>query len=375
VELIPGLAGVPVAHSQISDINGEKGILEYRGYNISELVDNSSFLETAYLLIYGRLPNMFELSKFDNAIVKRQKLKFRVVDCMKNLPDSAHPMCVLQSMTALLSAFYQGDKVDDEQSEFDTITRLIAKIPVIVANWARMRTGDYPVPASDELTFAENYLYMMTGKVPDSETADIFDKCLILHAEHTMNASTFATMVVASTLADPYKAISSAIGSLSGALHGGANEEVVKMLAEIGEPERAKEYVLGKIERKERLMGFGHRIYKTYDPRAKKLEDLLRRLAEIKGATKMYRVAKEVEKYGLEHLSDKGIYPNVDFYSGCIYTLLDIPTDLYTPIFAIARTAGWLAHWREYRVDNKLFRPTQIYVGGHEQKYIPINER
>jgi citrate synthase len=350
------------------------GVLEYRGHNISQLVDNSSFLETAYLLIYGRLPSIFELSKFDNAIVKRQKLKFRMVDCMKNLPESSHPMCVLQSMTALLSAFYQGDRVD-EQSEFDTITRLIAKIPVIVANWARMRKGDDAIHASDELTFAENFLYMMSGKVPDSETADIFDKCLILHAEHTMNASTFATLVVASTLADPYKAISSAIGSLSGALHGGANEEVVKMLIEIGEPERAKDYVLGKIERKERVMGFGHRVYKTYDPRAKKLEDLLRRLASIKGATKMYDIAKEVETHALERLAEKGLYPNVDFYSGCIYTLLNIPTDLFTPIFAIARTAGWLAHWREYRGENKLFRPTQIYVGEHNKIYQPINER
>jgi citrate synthase len=374
MELIPGLAGVPVAHSEISDIDGERGILEYRGYNIHQLVDNSTFLETAYLLIYGRLPNMFELSKFDNAIVKRQKLKFRIVDCMKNLPDSAHPMCVLQSMTALLSAFYQGDKID-EQTEFDTITRLLAKIPVIVANWTRLRRGDYPIIASDELTFAENVLYMLSGKVPDTETAEIFDKCLILHAEHTMNASTFATMVVASTLADPYKAISSAIGSLSGALHGGANEEVVKMLQEIGEPERAKEYVTSRIERKERIMGFGHRVYKTYDPRAKKLEELLRRLAEIKGATKMYDIAKEVEKHAIDRLAERGIYPNVDFYSGCIYTLLGIPTDLFTPIFAIARTAGWLAHWREYRVDNKLFRPTQIYVGGHDHVYKPINDR
>jgi len=374
VEIVPGLAGIPVAHSEISDIDGDKGILEYRGYNINTLADNSTFLETAYMLIYGKLPTMFELSKFDNAIVKRQKLKFRIVDCMKNLPESSHPMCVLQSMTALLSAFYQGDKID-EQSEFDTITRLIAKIPVIVANWARMRKGDDPVAASDELTFAENFLYMLTGKVPDSETADIFDKCLILHAEHTMNASTFATMVVASTLADPYKAISSAIGSLSGALHGGANEEVIKMLLEIGEPERAKEYVTSRLDKKERLMGFGHRVYKTYDPRALKLEILLKRLAEIKGSTKMYDIAKEVERHAIERLAERGIYPNVDFYSGCIYNLLGISTDFFTPIFAIARTPGWLAHWREYRGDNKLFRPTQIYIGKHNLEYKPINER
>lgn len=374
MEIVPGLAGVPVAHSEISDIDGERGILEYRGYDINDLVEHSTFLETTFLLIYGKLPNMFELSRFDSEIVKRQKLKFRVVDCMKNLPESSHPMCVLQSMTALLSAFYQGDRVD-EVSERDTITRLIAKIPVIVANWARMRRGDDPIRASDELTFAENFLYMLTGKLPDSETADIFDKCLILHAEHTMNASTFATMVVASTLADPYKAISSAIGSLSGALHGGANEEVIKMLKEIGDPTRAKAYVEARLESKERLMGFGHRVYKTYDPRALKLEQLLKRLAEIKGRTKLYDIAKEVELHATDRLAARGIYPNVDFYSGCIYELLGISTDFFTPIFAIARTAGWLAHWREYRGENKLFRPTQIYVGGHNQKYIPINER
>ncbi len=293
---------------------------------------------------------------------------------MKNLPESSHPMCVLQSMTALLSAFYQGDNLD-EKSEFDTITRLIAKIPVIVANWARMRKGDDPIQASDELTFAENFLYMLTGKLPDSETAEIFDKCLILHAEHTMNASTFATMVVASTLADPYKAISSAIGSLSGALHGGANEEVIKMLKEIGEPSRAKAYVDAKLDAKERIMGFGHRVYRTYDPRALKLEQLLKRLAEIKGATKLYEIAKEIEIHTTDRLAQRGIYPNVDFYSGCIYELLGISTDFYTPIFAISRTAGWLAHWREYRGENKLFRPTQIYTGSHKQNYIPISER
>ncbi len=373
-ELIPGLAGVAAAKSEVSLIDGEAGRLEYRGIDILELTEYSNFLETAFMLIYGELPNAMELKKWNETIVRRQKLKFRIVDIMKNLPDSTHPMSVLQAMIAILGAFYT-DTNYSEDFEYDTITRLIAKMPVVMANWVRMRRGDEPIRAREELSFSENILLMFSGKVPDAEIAKILDKCLILHAEHTMNASTFATLVVGSTLTDPYKVISAALGSLSGPLHGGANEEVVKMLIEIGEPKNAKAYVAKKLKNKEKIMGFGHRVYKTYDPRAVELEKLLKRVVEIKGESRLYKVAKEVEKHALEHLKQKGVYPNVDFYSGCIYHLLGIPTEFFTSVFGVARTAGWLAHWREYKADNKLFRPVQVYTGKRGEKYKFMDER
>ncbi len=373
-EVIPGLAGVAAAKSEISYIDGEAGKLEYRGVDILELTEHSNFLESAFMLIYGELPNAQEFKKWNETIVRRQKLKFRIVDIMKNLPDSTHPMSVLQAMIAILGAFYT-DANYSEDFEYDTITRLIAKTPVIMANWMRMRRGDEPIRAREELSFSENILLMLNGKTPDAEIAKILDKCLILHAEHTMNASTFATMVVGSTLADPYKVISAALGSLSGPLHGGANEEVVKTLIQIGEPKNAKAYITQKLENNEKIMGFGHRVYKTYDPRAVELEKLLKRAVEIKGESKLYKIAKEVEAHALERLKQKGVYPNVDFYSGCIYHLLGVPTEFYTSIFSVARTAGWLAHWREYKADNKLFRPVQLYTGKREERYKFMVER
>ncbi|HRF57068.1 MAG TPA: citrate synthase [Campylobacterales bacterium] len=373
-EVIPGLAGVAAAKSEISYIDGEVGKLEYRGVDILELTEHSNFLESAFMLIYGELPNAQEFKKWNETIVRRQKLKFRIVDIMKNLPDSTHPMSVLQAMIAILGAFYT-DANYSEDFEYDTITRLIAKTPVIMANWMRMRRGDEPIRAREELSFSENILLMLNGKTPDPEIAKILDKCLILHAEHTMNASTFATMVVGSTLADPYKVISAALGSLSGPLHGGANEEVVKALIQIGEPKNAKAYITQKLENNEKIMGFGHRVYKTYDPRAAELEKLLKRVVEIKGESKLYKIAKEVEAHALERLKQKGVYPNVDFYSGCIYHLLGVPTEFFTSIFSVARTAGWLAHWREYKADNKLFRPVQLYTGKREERYKFMVER
>lgn len=371
MEIIPGLAGLPIAESQVSNIDGQRGRLDYRGISIEELVDKSTFLEVAWLLIYGELPKKAELENFTKEINLRQSLKFRIVDIMKNLPESAHPMTVMQSMTSILGAFYDGAHDD----EYDTITRLIAKTAAITSHWSRIRYGNLPVSANEEYTFAENLYYMMGKKRPSKEEATILDKCLILHAEHTMNASTFATLVVGSTMADPYKTISAAMGSLSGPLHGGANEAVVDMLAEIGSPEKAKDYVATKIANKEKIMGFGHRVYRTYDPRAKKLQELLIEVAEMKHNKKMYETAKEVEKYALDALAPKGMYPNVDFYSGCIYNLMGIPSDLFTPLFAIARTPGWIAHWREYKANNKIFRPEQLYTGKFEQHYVEMDKR
>ncbi|MEY4503825.1 MAG: 2-methylcitrate synthase/citrate synthase, partial [Pseudomonadota bacterium] len=345
MEIISGLAGIPIAESQVSNIDGARGRLDYRGISIEELVDKSTFLEVAWLLIYGELPTKTQLETFNRDVNLRQSLKFRIVDIMKNLPESAHPMTVMQSMTSILGAFHDGQ----EDPEYDTITRLIAKTAAITSHWSRIRYGNLPVSAREDFSFAENLFYMMGKKQPSKEIATVLDKCLILHAEHTMNASTFATLVVGSTLADPYKVMSAAMGSLSGPLHGGANEEVIDMLKIVGRPENAKAYVEEKMATGQRIMGFGHRVYKTYDPRAKKLEELLTQVAEMKHDKKMYETAKEIEKHALEKLAPKGLFPNVDFYSGCIYNLLGIPSDLFTPLFAIARTPGWIAHWREYK--------------------------
>ncbi len=373
--LIPGLAGVPATKSKVSFIDGQKGILEYRGIPIEQLVEHSNFLETSYLLIFGKLPKIEEYNKFVDDITHHRRIKFRIVDMMKNFSEKAHPMEVLQSTVSALGMFYPMEDVLDEDYQYEAIVNLIAKIPTIIAGWYRIRNGDEPVKPDDNLNFTQNFFYMMNEQVPDERVAEIFDKCLILHAEHTMNASTFAALVVASTLADPYTVMSSALGALSGPLHGGANEKVFHMLMEIGEPENAREYIENKLKNKERIMGFGHRVYKTYDPRAKILERLLKELMEIKGETKLYKIAKEVEKVAMEHLSSKGIYPNVDFYSGIIYYELGIPVEFYTSIFAMARISGWLAHWKEYIKENKLFRPSQIYEGSHNLPYIPFDKR
>jgi citrate synthase len=375
VDFIPGLAGVPAAHSGISDIDGENGVLEYRGININELMDSSSFLDTSYLLLYNKLPTQSELSRFEIDIRAKRKIKFKISDIMKNLPERAHPMQVLQSTVSALGMFYPHDDILDKKNQYRVTIKLLAKIPTIIAAWHNIRKGDDPVLPRDDLSHSENFLYMLDGDEVDENVAEIFDKCLILHAEHTMNASTFATLVVASTLADPYTVISSAMGSLSGPLHGGANEEVVKMLKEFKNISEIRPYIEQKIEKKEKIPGFGHRVYKTFDPRAIWLEKQLNRLIAIKGETKLYAFAKEVETVALEHFSKKDIYPNVDFYSGIIYNILGISSDMYTSLFAMARISGWLAHWVEYIEDNKLFRPTQIYNGVHNKKFVRLEYR
>jgi citrate synthase len=252
---------------------------------------------------------------------------------------------------------------------------LIAKLPTIVAAWARLRRGDDYIPPRDDLGFAENFLYMLTESTPHPLWTDVFDDCLILHAEHTMNASTFAGMVTASTLADPYTVVASAIGALKGPLHGGANEEVVAMLREIGSAGNAETYVTARLSQKQKLMGFGHRVYKVKDPRATVLQDLCVRLFNVCGTSPLYEVAVAVEQVAAEQLQDKAIHPNVDFYSGIIYDKMGIDVDLFTPLFAMARVSGWLAHWLEQLRENKLYRPDQIYSGEHNRPYVPVERR
>jgi citrate synthase len=374
-EYRPGLEGIPVAQSSISYVDGQKGILEYRGIRIEELASKSTFLETSFLLIWGELPTKEELDAFENEIRYRRRIKYRIRDMMKCFPETGHPMDALQASAAALGLFYSKRALDNPAYIREASVRLLAKIPTMVAAFKQMRKGNDPVQPNDELDYAANFLYMLNERKPDPLAARIFDVCLTLHAEHTMNASTFSAMVTASTLTDPYAVVASAVGTLAGPLHGGANEEVITMLEEIGSVENVRPYVEDCVQRKAKIMGFGHRVYKVKDPRATILQNLAEQLFEKFGHDKYYEIAVELERAVEEKLGHKGIYANVDFYSGLVYRKLGIPTDLFTPIFAIARVAGWLAHWKEQLEENRIFRPTQIYTGVHTVDYIPMEQR
>jgi citrate synthase len=374
-EYIPGLENIPAARSSISFVNGQEGILEYRGIRIEELAKKSTFLETSYLLIWGKLPTQEELEAFENEIRYHRRIKYRIRDMMKCFPETGHPMDALQTSAAALGLFYSRRALDDPDYIHQAVVRLLAKIPTMVAAFQLMRKGNDPIQPNDNLDYASNFLYMLTEREPDPLAAQIFDVCLTLHAEHTMNASTFSAMVTASTLTDPYAVIASAVGTLAGPLHGGANEEVLFMLKEIGSVENVRPYVERCVANKQKIMGFGHRVYKVKDPRATILQQLAEQLFEKTGHDEYYDIAIELERVVAEILGEKGIYANVDFYSGLVYRKLGIPNDLFTPVFAIARVSGWLAHWKEQLAVNRIFRPTQIYTGLHDMPYIPIEER
>lgn len=374
-EYKPGLEGIPAAQSSISYVDGQKGLLEYRGIQIEELAEKSTFLETAYLLIWGELPSKQELEAFEDEVRSHRRIKYRIRDMMKCFPESGHPMDALQASAAALGLFYSRRDLHNPVYIRDAVVRLLATIPTMVAAFQLMRKGNDPVKPRDDLDYCANFLYMLNEKEPDPLAARIFDVCLILHVEHTMNASTFSARVTASTLTDPYAVVASAVGTLGGPLHGGANEEVIQMLEEIGSVENVRPYVEGLLERKAKIMGFGHRVYKVKDPRATILQALAEKLFEKFGHDKYFDIAQEMERVVGEKLANKGIYPNVDFYSGLVYRKMGIPTDLFTPIFAIARVAGWLAHWKEQLEENRIFRPTQVYNGLHAAPYIPIDQR
>lgn len=371
----PGLAGVPAARSKVSDLDGKQGILEYRGIRIETLAERSHFTETAYFLLFGNLPSRSELARFDEDLRIHRRIKYRIVDLIKCLPEQGHPMDAIQAAVAALGMFYPDRNVQDKNAQYLSAVRLIAKLPTIIAAYARLRRGDDIVQPRDDLNHAENFLYMLTEKVPDKVMSEVLDTALILHAEHTMNASTFSGLVTASTLADPYTVVSSAIGTLKGPLHGGATEKVLLMLHEIGGVEQVRPYLERKIAAHSKIMGLGHREYKVKDPRAIILQRLAKRLFDHYGTSPLYEVALEVERVGEALLSSKGVYANVDFYSGILYTKMGIESDFFTPIFAMARVVGWLSHWLEQVKDNHIFRPSEIYEGVHDQHYLPLSER
>ena len=374
-EYKPGLEGIPATKSSISFVDGQKGILEYRGIAIEELAQKGSFLETAYLLIWGKLPSEQQLQEFQTDILYHRRIKYRIRDMMKCCPETGHPMDALQTSAAALGLFYARRALDDPEYIRKAVVRILAKIPTMVAAFHQMRRGNDAIKPNDDLNYAANFLYMLTEREPHPLAAKIFDVCLTLHAEHTINASTFSAMVTASTLTDPYAVVASAVGTLAGPLHGGANEEVLSMLEDIGTVGNVRPYVEDLIAQKKKIMGFGHRVYKVKDPRAKILQGLAEELFDETGHDHYYDLALELEKVIESKLGHKGICPNVDYYSGLVYRKLGIPSDLFTPIFAIARVAGWLAHWKEQLAVNRIFRPTQIYTGEHNAPYIHMAER
>ena len=374
-EFVPGLEGVPIAKSAISFVDGLKGVLEYRGIRIQNLAEHSTYEETAYLLLKGELPNQAALGALHHELTNHRRIRAEVIDLIKCLPEYGHPMDALQAAIAVLGMFYPAKDIANDAVNYLSCVRLIAKLPSIVSVFERFRSGAEILQPRDDLGHAANFLYTLAGDEPNPVSVRALDVCLILHADHTMNASTFSGRVTGSTLADPYTVVSSAVGTLTGPLHGGANEQVLDMLREIGTVKNAEPYIERKLANKERIMGFGHRVYKTEDPRAVILRRLADEMTEEHGATELYDVALRVDEIVTERLGGKGIYANVDFYSGIVYDALGIRADAFTPIFAMGRVAGWLAHWLEQLIDNRIFRPTQIYAGEHDVQYIPAEQR
>ena len=378
----PGLEGVIATQSSISDINGEKGILSYRGYSIEELAEKSTFEETAFLLLTGELPNSEELSKFTQQINSRRDLPSGLIELMKNFPKDSNPMDVLQSSVSSLGAFYPII-FDAEELKAKKYTKdyyievsagILGSIGSIVAAWNRIKSNKEYIKPDDSLSYADNFMHMLDDSIKTTPLISrIIDATLILHAEHTINASTFTSMVTSSTLASPTQVIASAIGSLSGPLHGGANQKVILMLDEMGSKDNARAWLEERLSKKQVVWGMGHREYSTKDPRANILTEMVKDLFKEQSGkvSDMFEKAMELEKACEEKLAKKGVYANVDFYSGILYKEIGIPVDLFTPIFAVSRTAGWLAHWIEQVSNNKIFRPTQIYTGYDNRKYSP----
>ena len=367
-----GLEDVPAAESVLTYIDGQEGKLYYLGIPIEEWAENSTYEEVALSLLLRRLPTKGELKVFDAALRSSRDLPEDVIGFIYDLPPQTHPMSALRSVVSLLESYDEDARRDDLDAKFRIAVRLIAKFPTIVAYFDRVRKNLDIVRPNPSLSHAENFLYMLAGKIPTKYEGKVMDVALILHADHEMNASTFASMVVASTLSDMYSTIVAGIGALKGPLHGGANEAVLKMFDEIGSVDNVEKYIEESLAQKKKIMGFGHRVYKAYDPRARILKKFAEELAK---ESKYYEIAVKVEEYMMKKVAQKGIFPNVDFYSGIVYNALGISTDLFTPIFAIARVAGWAAHVLEYLEDNRIFRPSSIYKGELDKKYIPIDQR
>ncbi|AUX08352.1 citrate synthase [Halalkaliarchaeum desulfuricum] len=380
-ELNRGLEGVVVDSSSLSDIDGDAGRLIYRGYEIEDLATGASFEEVLHLLWHGELPDRDELEAFVEPMAQERPVGDGVLELMAELArQDEDPMAALRTGVSMLSAY--DPEPDAEPEDMAAMARdgrrITAKIPTVLAAFDRYRRGEEPIEPRADLGHAENFLYMLTGEEPDEIAAETFDMALTLHADHGLNASTFTTMVIVSTYADVYNAVTGGIGALAGHWHGGANQDVMYTLMDLDESGLDPiEWVEQTLEEGGRIPGWGHRVYNVKDPRAKILEERSALLAESTGETKWHDYTTAVERYLTDEigLPEKNIAPNVDFYSGSVYYQLGIPIDLYTPIFAMSRVGGWMAHILEYVEDNRLIRPRARYVGPTSQEFVPLEER
>jgi citrate synthase len=367
-----GLRGVVAAQSAIGDVNGEQGILIYQGYNIHDLAEHSTFEEVVFLLWNGRLPKADELAEFKERLRRNYEVPADVIAMMKTFPKDADPMDVLRTAVSSLDFYDKNGHGTDREHAVKAAVRITGQIGTIAAAWDRIRNGNEPIAPDKNLSIAENFLYMLRGERADQDEEHIFDVCLILHADHELNASTFTTRVVAGTLAGMYGAVTAGIAALAGPLHGGANTNVMKMLLEIGEPEKIDSWLDEALAQKRKIMGIGHAVYRIEDPRATWLRRYSKHMGEKKGDLKWFEMSQRIEQ--LMH-EKKGMFPNVDFYSASTYYLMGIPLDLYTPIFAVSRISGWTGHILEQYANNKLIRPRAEYIGQRDLKYVPIDER
>jgi citrate synthase len=366
-----GLRGVAVADTKVSFIDGEQGVLIYRGYRIEELAQHSSYMETAYLLLHGVLPDREQLAAFSRQVVEARQVPGFLHGSFHKWPPEAHPMDVLQASIPMLAMADPDLSVETREANVLKAIRLIARLPVIVATWHRVRKGLEPLPADDHLSHAANFLWQLHGRKPDEETAHDLDICLVLHADHTFNASTFACREVVSTKAHMYAGVAAGVGALSGSLHGGANAQVMKMLLELESEKDIAGWVKKQLGHGQRIMGMGHAVYRTTDPRAKFLKEMAYRLGKKLGQERWFQLSSGIEKAAIEEFEKRGqptIKPNVDFYSAPVYHIMGIPGDLMTPIFAMSRIAGWCAHiieekFAEAQEKPALYRPKAEYVG------------
>jgi citrate synthase len=367
-----GLEGTTAARTAISDVDGEQGKLVYQGIDISDLAGKSTFEETTYLIWTGELPSMEQLGCLNASLSENRRPPREIVDLIRSLPKDAAPMDVLRTAVSALGLYDPDTGDDSREANVRKAVRLVAQTPTLVANIEHLRKGREVVEPREDLSLAANFLYMLTGEEPTDESAEEFDAVLVLHIDHELNASAFTSRVISATQADMYSAVTGAIGALSGASHGGANQRVMEMLVEIGEPQKAEDYVKSLLGRGEKVMGFGHRVYRVMDPRAKILKGMSRDLGERHGNTKWFEISEIIEDTVAR---EKNLYPNVDFYSASFYHELGIATDLFPAIFAMSRMSGWTAHVLEQQADNRLIRPRAEYVGPRNAAYVPLEDR
>ena len=373
VKIHRGLVGVYFDRTKTTYINGKEGILEYCGYNIHDLAENSTFEETAYLLLNGKLPNQSELDQFNTDLINSRSIPPKIIDIIRSIKD-AHPMDVLRTSVSALSTFDEDAADKSYEATMRKGIRLTSQVPTIVMAHNAIRNDKEPIQPSKSLSHAANFLYMLDGQTPSESSAKLMDKDFIVHADHGSNASAFAARVCAGTQADLHSAITTGISVLSGPSHGGAAENVMKMVKDVGSPDKAKDYVTNLLKNKERVMGFGHRVYKSQDPRAGHLREGVEKLSHEKGEPEWYEILVAVMD-AMKPYQRRGINVNVDFFAGVIYHLLGIPTDLFVPIFAVGRIPGWTIQVLEQYEHNILLRPLLEYTGEHQQEYIPIEER